>query len=197
MTSSGPMAREGPNQKSREVLSRMRAHVGCGCKTSFFQSKPFQLAEKVTLVIIELSNFCLLFIHPYLTYHPYMPSIPLFDSQKKHTHTLLLSIYYVCPNQSLITTIQLQSHISYIHFEWDKAQELMVMNTQLLFILIKQTPNIATLKKRSYVDWQKSKNPWLKLISFDVKNLQPIYHQCTVLSESITGWSTTPPVRCV
>jgi len=32
----------------------------------------------------------------------------------------------------------------------------MVMNTQLLFILIKQTPNIATLKKRSYVDWQKN-----------------------------------------
>merc|ERR1711997_967247 len=89
-------------------------------------------------------------------------SIPLFDSQKKtHTHTLLLSIYYVCPNQSLITTIQLQPQnpISYIHFEWDKAQELMVMNTQLLFILIKQTPNIATLPKikRSYVDWQKIK----------------------------------------
>jgi len=33
----------------------------------------------------------------------------------------------------------------------------MVMNTQLLFILIKQTPNIATLKKRSYFDWQKIK----------------------------------------
>jgi len=35
----------------------------------------------------------------------------------------------------------------------------MVMNTQLLFILIKQTPNIATLPKikRSYVDWQKIK----------------------------------------
>ena len=127
-------------------------------------------------------------------------SIPLFDSQKKtHIHTLLLSIYYVCPNQSLITTIQLQSHISYIHFEWDKAQELMVMNTQLLFILIKQTPNIATLnsQKDPMLIGKKSKNPWLKLISFDVKNLQPIYHQCTVLSESITGWSTTPPVRCV
>merc|ERR1712156_1419769 len=103
MTTSGPMAtpslttslREGPSEKSREVLSRMRALVGCGCKTSFFQSKPFQLAEKVTLVIIELSNFCLLFIHPYLTYHPYMPS-PLFDEKKNRRvistekHTIVL-----------------------------------------------------------------------------------------------------------
>merc|ERR1712109_14538 len=97
---SGPMAtpslttslREGPSEKSREVLSRMRAHVGCGCKTSFFQSKPFQLAEKVTLVIIELSNFCLLFIHPYLTYHPSICPSRYLTKKKIEESSLLKNI---------------------------------------------------------------------------------------------------------
>merc|ERR1712223_2277515 len=94
MTSSGPMAREGPNQNSREVFIQDARALTEAVKPHFF-SRKFQLAEKVTLVIIELSNFCLLFIHPYLTYPPYMPS-PLFDEKKNRRvistekHTIVL-----------------------------------------------------------------------------------------------------------